>query len=217
MIKTLIYILILTVFWGNSAFAQIKSANINYSGFPYEFKQGDEVKFLNAANSNMILSEKSSILSKRIFYLQEAMRYYFMLAKANPKSIDAQIGLDRVYDEMRLDRFAKEHFFNAINFNSKNPNANFHFGNFYYKRKDLITALYYYKISYSNGYAGNYHLNYLMGSTYEKLADIKAAKNFYFNAVKLNPNDTELRDKIRLIDELDYSQLQHYSFKTKKS
>lgn len=212
MIKKLIFILILIIFIGNSAFARPQTGHLEFSEFPYEFKQGDEIKFLNAANNNMLLADKHQTLVKKLFYLQEAMKYYFLLSKANPTSIDAQIGLGRVYDELRADRHAKEHFFNAINFDNKNPNANLYFGNFYYKRSDLITALYYYKIAYNNGYTNNYYLNYRMGNIYEKLADNKNAKSHYKTALKLNPHDSELRNKIRLLDELNYSQSQNYLF-----
>lgn len=216
MIKKLIYILILIILIGNSAFAKPQTGYLEFDGFPYELKQGDDIKFLKDANNSMLLSEKPQPLYKKIFYLQNAMKYYFLLSKANPTSIDAQIGLGRVYDELKADRHAKEHFFNAINFNNKNPNANFYFGNFYYKRNDLITALYYYKIAYNNGYANNYYLNYRMGIIYEKLADNKNAKSHYTSALKLNSQDLELRNKIRLLDELNYSQSQYYLYNGEK-
>lgn len=205
MIKKIIYILILIITYANFALAEPQNGYLEYSGFPYQFKSGDEIKFLKNANKNMQLFEKSQTAVSKIFYLQESMRYYFMLSKANPQSIDAQIGLGRVYDEFKLDRFAKEHFFNAYNLNNHNPKMAYYFANFYYKRKDLLPALAYYNMAYKYGYSKSYYTNYRLGEIYEKLADIKSAKKFYSNAIKLNPKDAELRNKIRLLDELNYS------------
>lgn len=210
MIKKLTYILIFIMFCVNFAFAETKDAYLRYNGYQYEFKPGDEVKFLKNANNNISLSEKSQKITGRIFYLQEAMRYYFLLSQINPKSVDAQIGLGRVYDEMKLDKYAKEHFFNALNFDNHNPSTNLHFANFYYKRNDLISALYYYKTAYNSGYSANYYLNCRLGTIYEKLADIESAKKFYSTALKLNPKSLEIRNKIHQLDRLNYSQSQYY-------
>lgn len=207
MIKKIIYVLLFILISAGLAFAQTKDAYLQYSSYKYEFRPGDEVKFLNNANNNMLLFEKSKTQLDKLFYLQEAMRYYFLLSQINPGSIDAQIGLGRVYDEMKLDKLAKKHFFNALNFNSHNPLANLYFANFYYKRNDLIQALYYYKNAYKSNYSNNYYLNCMLGTVYEKLADIESAKKFYVTAAKINPqNNNELKSKILLLDGINYSQ-----------
>ena len=210
MIKKLIYILILFIFIVNSAIAQTKNAYLNYNGYQYAFKAGDEKKFLTNAYVNMLLWEKTQTVEDKNFYLQEAMRYYFLLSKIDPKSIEAQIGLARIYDEYKLDKFAKEHFFMASNFDNLNPKTNFYFANFYYKRNDLITALMYYQKAYRYGFSKNYDLNYKIATVYEKLADIESAKKFYANALKIKPKNQELINKIRLLDELKYDESQYY-------
>lgn len=210
MIKKITYILIFILLFTGFAFARTKDAYIQYNGYKYEFRPGDEIKFLNNADNNMLLYEKSGNQPNRRFYLQEAMRCYFLLSQINPGSVDAQIGLGRIYDEVKLDNLAKKHFFNALNFDNRNIAANLYFANFYYKRNDLIQALHYYKIAYESGYSSNYYLNYMLGSIYEKLADIESAKKFYAYALKLNSQDNnELRNKIRLLNELNYSQSQY--------
>ncbi|MDD3435655.1 MAG: hypothetical protein PHC64_00730 [Candidatus Gastranaerophilales bacterium] len=213
MTKNIVYILIAFMICANAVFAQTQNAYVQYNGYEYEFKKGDELKFLNNADKNMQLYKTAQIPSEKTFYLQEAMRYYFLLSLINSGSIEAQIGLGRVYDEMKEDRFAKKHFFNAVNLNSKNPAANLYFADFYYKRDDLISAMYYYKTAYQNGYWNNYSLNYRLGEIYEKLADIETAKAFYFNASRLKQDNQELLDKIRMLDGLNYSQSQYYIFK----
>lgn len=211
--KKLIYILILFIFCTNSAFGEIRHAGVDYDGFQYTFKPGDEEIFLKNADKNFIMSEKAQTSAEKVFYLQEAMRYYFLLSKINPASLEAQIGLARIYDELNLDKYAKQYFFNAFNFNNKNPKTNLYFGDFHYKRGDLLAAVYFYKRAYQFGYSKDYKLNYKIGTIYEKLADIETAKIYYINAIKLEPKNTELANKIRLLDELNYGNSQYYLFR----
>ena len=196
-----------------SVFAQTQNAYLEYNGYRYKFKTGDEIKFFNNANKSMLIFEKSSVNSEKSFYLQEAMRYYFLLSQINPKSIEAQIGLGRVYDEMKSDKYAKEHFFIALDMNNINPKINFYFADFYYKRSDFITALYYFEKAYKYGYSKKYELNYKIGTVYEKLADIESAKRFYEYALKLNPSNSDLKNKINLLDEIKNSQSQYYLYR----
>jgi len=213
MIKKLIYILILFIISGNFALADTQNAYAEYEGQQYYFKPGDEVIFLKNADKNMKLSETAQIDSDKKFYLQEAMRYYFLLSRAKFDSQDAQIGLARVYDKMKLDNYAQAHFFDALNFNPQNGKTNFYYANFYYDRSDFITALFYYKIASSAGYSSDYDTNYRMGAIYEKLADIESAKKYYQMALKIRPlNSSILQDKIRLLDDLNYDKSQYYLY-----
>lgn len=212
MIKKLIYISILIILCGNFALAKTQSGGLEYNSYKYTFKSGDEQKFLKQANVDMLLFEKSELITQKAYYLQDAMRYFYMVSQINPKSVDAQVGLARIYDEIQLDNYAKKHFYVGLDFDNKNPKTNFYFANFYYKRKDLINALTYYKKAYEYGYSNNVEVNYMMGTIYEKLADIENSKKFYANALALNPTNEELNIKIRLLDELNYSQSQYYLY-----
>lgn len=215
MIKKLIYILILFIFFVNAtgkASADTQNAYLEYNGYPYVFKQGDETKFMKKANIDMLMWEKSQTQIDKDFYLHDALRYYFMIMQINNKSIDARIGLGRVYDALKLDEYAQEHFYSALNLNNRNPKTNFYFANYYFNRDEYMAALFYYKRACDEGYQKNYDLNYKMGTIYEKLADIETAKKFYTKALALKPKNTELIEKIRLLDELNYSQSQYYLF-----
>lgn len=213
MIKKLIYISIFfIILCCNTAWAETQRGYVQYNGCSYAFKSGDDILFLKQANKNMFLWEKAENLSKKKIYLQEAMRYYFMLLQINKDSIDARIGLGRVYDEMKLDRYAQKHFFSVYNIDSQNAKNNFYFANFYYKRNDLVTALSYYTKAYNKGYADSYFLNYRLGVIYEKLADVEKAKQFYKKAFNLNSKSVELANKIQSLEDLDYSGSQYYLF-----
>jgi len=213
MIKKLIYIIIILLISVAPTLAETENAYVQYSGYDYAFQPGDELKFEANANKNMNLYDKSRDNTKKMFYLKEALRYYFLLSKIQPNSVEAHVGLGRIYDELQLDRYSKEHFFLAYNLDNQNAKMNFYFGNFYYKRSDFITALEYYKPAYKNGYSNSYFLNNRLGNLYEKLADIETAKFYYKKALKINSHDSNLKDKIHSLDDLNYTQSQYYLFK----
>jgi tetratricopeptide (TPR) repeat protein len=213
MIRKLIYIALFSIISTNLAFCQTHKAQIEYNNARYTFQHGDENKFLAKAAINLFMAEKSPDVKEKIAKLQESMRYYFLISQINPRSLEAQIGLGRVYDAMTLNKFAKEHFYMALDISRTNPKANYYFGNYYFKRADYINAIYYYKIAYQNGYANDFDLNYNMATIYEKLADVEAAKKFYTDALALRKGNEELNAKIRLLDDLNYSQSQYYLFK----
>ena len=213
MIKKLIYILIFLVFCACKVNAYTQSATVEYNGCPYSFKPADKAKFMKKADVNMLLWQKSQFNQDKEFYLHEAMRYYFMAMKMDNKYIDARIGLGRVYDALKLDNYAQEHFYSALNLNNKNPKTNFYFANYYFNRDEYMMALLYYKKAYNDGYQKNFEANYRLGIIYEKLADIQNSILYYKKALAIQPNNSELYEKIRLLDDLNYSESQYYLFR----
>lgn len=213
MIKKLIIILMLILLSNSTSLAKIKSTKVEYNYVPYTFKKSDEFKFKNSGNIYMDLYERAEPGLEKAKYLQEAMKNFFLLEKLDCSSIEAQIGLGRIYDEMKLDKLALKHFYEAQNIDNDNTDFNFYFGNYFYKRKDYIHAVKHYKLAYNSKYANTYELNYKLGVTHEKLADIESAKKYYQNAQNLCTKNTQLNDKIRLLDELNYSGTQYYLFK----
>ncbi len=212
MIKKLIYIIILVITISNITYAET-GGHIQHNEIKYSFVKGEDLTCLKKADNYMLLYEKTKNLQEKNYYLQNAMRNYFLAEQANKKSIEAQIGLGRVYDEMNLDKYAQKHFYNAYNMDSQHPKLNLYFADYYSKRNDLSKAMLYYTISYKNGLQNNYNLNYQMAVIYEKLADIENAIKFYIKAYNINPKAVELTNKIRLLDELNYSQSQYYLFR----
>jgi len=215
MIKRLTYILILFITCANITSAQPHNANLQYNDTQYSFKHFNIKNVLYTANKDMLLFKKSKSGTDKQKYLDDAMKNYFIATKIDDTSIDGYLGLALIYDIMRQDKLAKEFFFKSINIDGNSPKANFYFGDFYFNRSDYLTALNYYKIAYKNGYSKKYELNYKLGIIYEKLADIETAKSFYWIALKLMPKNSELYDKIRLLDDLNYCDSQYYLFKKK--
>lgn len=220
MIKKIIYILILLIICSNfqveQSLALVQKGGIKNDADIYAPKNYDVNKVIKSANSSMLLWEKSFIDSDKKFFLEQAMRNYYLATKIDSSKIEAVIGVARVYDAMKLDRLAKEYFFKARNIDPYSAKANFYFANFYFTRNDFLKALFYYKIAYEHGYSYNYDLNYQMAVIYEKIADLTTAKSFYLRALNLNPNNGTLVDKIRLLDDINYSDSQYYLFMKKK-
>lgn len=211
--KNIILTLFLLAICLNAALALPQSGHVELTSPQYSFSEFDIKKTLKNADANMLMYQKVKDKEKKKEYLENAMRYYFIASKIDDKATDAFVGIARVYDEMKLDTLAKEHFYKATNLDYKNAKANFYFGNFYFKRNDFLNALKYYKIAYANGYSKNYQLNLTIGIIYEKLADIETAKIFYLRALKLKQKNNLLYEKIRLLEELNYSDSQYYLFK----
>lgn len=213
MIKKLIYIYILIVIFHSPAIAKPHQAQVQMDNKIYSSCYKDSSLTLKYANQNMLLWEHAAENAKKQIYLEQAMRFYYLTNAIDCLQIDANIGLGRVYDAMGLDRQSKDFFSRSINMNPLNSKANFYFGNYYFKRKDYVTALNFYKNAYTNGMSDNFELNFRIGVIYEKLADLSSAKVFYKKALELSPTDTKLPEKIRLLDELNYSDSQYYLFR----
>lgn len=215
MIKKIIYILIVFIILTSANLALAQEGYLEYNIYGYRFKPTDKVLFLKNGNENLKLYEQSKIDNDRMEYLQEAMRYYFLVTKIDNNSINAHIGLGTVYDEMHLDKYAQEHFFKAYNLNRNNADLNLRFGDFYYKRKNYIKALSYYKIAYRYGYSSNFDLNKKIAIIYDKLADLDSSRDFYLNALRLDPKNKDLIKKIKSLDNINYKDSQYYLFQNK--
>lgn len=215
MIKKLRYSLILSVLFANIAFASTQSGYLNYSNM-YNFKNCNVEKILNNANSSMLKYENATNFADKKFYMDQAMRNYYLVTCIDYSQIDAFTGLGRIYGIYNLDRLAKEYFYKALSINPHNPKANYYFADYFFSENEFIPALTYYKVAYNNGYAQNYMLNYRIGTIYEKLADLISAKKYYKNALSINQNNPMLAEKIRLLDELNYDASQYYLFSKRK-
>lgn len=216
MIKKLIYILIMILISGGIANAKIQTGYLEYNKSPYVYKNTDINGLLKKANVNMLLWEKSLTEKEKAFYLDSAMRYYYIVTKINASLMEGHLGLARVYDAMNLDRLAKEYYSNALNLDYNNPKVSFYFANFHYRREDYLRALSYYKYAYMHGYSKNYELNLRMGVIYEKIGDIQSAVQSYARALALKPKETDISAKINALNELNYESSQYYLFGPRK-
>lgn len=142
---------------------------------------------------------------------QYAMAKYFLTSKADSKNVYSYVQMGRIYDDMNLNKYAKEAFYKATNLDYRDPFANFHFGEYYFKRRDYNRALGYYLLSYENGFENNFELNFRLAVIYEKLGDLINAKKFYNTSYELNPEKAaEYQQKLQQIDGLNYDKSEYY-------
>lgn len=190
--KFIIFIFsILTI---NASFA-VQNGKIEYNSVLFDYKKLNFAEIQKDADNFFSQYEKSVTTPEKDQNLSYAAGKYYILTKIDNTRIEPYIQLGRIYDEKNKSRLAKENFCKAINLNSKDPMANFYFGEFFYKRREYKKALYHYNISYQNGFSKNYSLNLRLATIYEKFADLNNAKNFYDVSYSMKPTE-ELQKKI---------------------
>ena len=170
---------------------------------PVELNREGDIYFEQA-----LASEEKPSREKLFNY---AMAKYFLTSKADSKNVYSYVQMGRIYDDMNLNRYAKESFYRATNLDYRDPFANFHFGEYYFKRRDYNRALVYYLRSYENGFENNFELNFRLAVIYEKLGDLINAKKFYNASYEMNPEKAaEYQQKLQQIDGLNYDKSEYY-------
>ena len=71
-------------------------------------------------------------------------------------------------------------------------------------------ALKYYKKSQKNNYKDQYSVLYRIGETNEKLGDLVKAIDAYKKALRLKPDNKELKLKIKSLEDIKYDKSQYY-------
>ncbi len=133
-------------------------------------------------------------------YLQKASAEYHILTHAQHNNIYPIIQMARVYDMEDENRYAKDYFFQALKVDKNNPEANYYFGEFYFKRKEYNKALYFYNRAFQNGFKENFDVLYKQGIIFEKFGDLTKAKKYYRKAFLAKPDSTDAANKIRSLE-----------------
>lgn len=149
-------------------------------------------------------------------FLQKAGGNYFILTQADPKNIYPVTQLARVYDYQKQNSFSKAYFFKALKIDKLDAPTNYYFGEFFYTREEYTKAIHFYNIAFNNGYKENEDIILKMAIMYEKLGDLLRANMYYKKAYLLNPNDTQLANKIREIESLKYKNTGYYNIIRRK-
>lgn len=199
---------LLLLFNINISYASV-SGRLEYNSVLFDYSKLNFEAIKNDADKNFALFLKTNNETDKKQFLDLATSKYYILTKVDYSRIEPYIQLGRIYDYKNHPRLAKENFSKAININANNPNANFYFGEFYYKRRDYKRALKYYKIAYNNGFNNKYDINYRMAIIHEKFADLINAKKFYEITYSIKP-DNKIEEKIQLLNELNYDKSEYY-------
>lgn len=159
-------------------------------------KEADDLFYKGLAEKNQLLKET---------YLTKALAKYMFLLSIQPNNATycTQVGV--IHDLSGHGAQAKTYFYRAINLDKLNPFANFYFGEYYFNMRDYRNALKYYLIAFNNGYGSYYEVNNRLAIVYEKLGDLQKAKDYYTISTIVNPSQTQLNKKIRLLDKVYYN------------
>lgn len=209
-IVSALLIALIIIFTSCNAEAVTQKGGLAYNEDRADYSALDTQKLIYEGNSYFNQALQADKKYYRDKNLNLAMGKYYLVSEADNKNVYVITQMARIYSLKNEDRYAREYFFKAVNLDRKNPNSHYHFGEFYYKKKDLDKALKHYLIAYENGYQNNFNLNCRLGLVYEKLADLEKAKLFYQAALKINPQKTVLNKKIQNITALNYDKTEYY-------
>ena len=185
------------------------------SSVSLDYSKLDIENAIKLANDKFEEALKIEDKNKRYECLKDSALNYNIVTEAQPENIDAAIKLARVYDLQNKNRNAKSSFYHALGINPKSIDANYYFGEFYYKREEYRKALYYYKNALRYGMKENADNMKKLAVIYEKFGDLKQANLYYKKLFLLNPSDEFTADKIREIESIKYQNSDYYRKGTK--
>ena len=193
----------------NTAFSS-EFGEVEYNNKFIDYSKIDKNETLKRADYyfNKALNEEDKDIKKN--YLQKASGEYFILTQIEYNNLYPIVQMARVYDLENKNSYAKAYFFQALKIDKYNTQTNYYFGEYYYKRRDYTRALYFYNIAFENGLQENFDILLKMGIMYEKLGDLLRANQYYKKAYLVKPENTELPDKIREIENLKYRNTGYY-------
>lgn len=129
-------------------------------------------------------------------YLKAAKYFYYQASRIDLSNTNALIGHARVALHQNKIRDAKNALMMALNFNAQNPRVCFYLGETFFQDGDYTQAIDYYNWAYTHGYQNDFKTNYKLGVSYEKLNDIHNAKTHYNNALRINPNNEDIKERL---------------------
>ena len=133
-------------------------------------------------------------------YLNAAKYYYYQAARLDISNINSMVGVARVSLYKGNTRDAKNALMVALNVNENNPKVNYYLGEAFFVEGEYFQAIDFYTHAYSNGFSQDYNTNLKLGICYEKLDDTNKSKFHYNNALKINPNSQEVKERLKYMD-----------------
>lgn len=178
----------------------VEKGGIQYST-PIDYSKINESELSQKAEQTYklyIQTEDKDFQNKLLYSLVSDYSILGEINKENPLYF-ARLGI--IYGKLGKNRLAKANFYRCCDLNGKYPYGFYSFGNYYFERQNYKKALKYYLKAYNSGYQNNYDNLYQIGIIYEKFGDFKFASK-YFKQALVCKDSIELRNRIRLIDDL---------------
>ena len=131
-------VLILLGLLSEPSYAAIKGG-INYS-VPIDYSNLSEKELQIRAENYFFIANNNSenTVDENI---TNALLIYSILQNMNPEKVEYSVKLGRLYDKINMGKFAKSSFSRAISIDKTCADANFYFGEYYYKRLQFKKAL----------------------------------------------------------------------------
>ncbi|MBQ8460606.1 hypothetical protein IJ541_10985 [bacterium] len=217
--KTIFILLGAFILYGSTLFGvetlAVEFGVVKYNEGFIDYTKFDKASVLKSADEHFNKALEVDGEERKLF-LQQAGGEYFVLNKLEPNNLYPIVQMARIYDFEHKNSYAKAYFYQALDINKTDAYTNYHFGEFYYTRNDYKKALDYYNIAFKNGYKENYDVLIKMAVMYEKLGDLLRANQYYKKAYLVKPDNTELPDKIRALEDLKYKNTGYYNRRRKK-
>ena len=130
-------------------------------------------------------------------YLNAAKYFYYQASRTDISNANALVGHARVALHQNKTRDAKNTLMMALNFNPDNPRVTFYLGETFFQEGDYTEAIDYYKWAYTHGYQNDFKTNYKLGICYEKLNDEHNARTHYNNALRIKPDNEDVKKRLK--------------------
>ncbi len=183
-------------------------ADINYDKF-IDYSKLNPETYLKDARIDMALADKTQLQDEKFIYLDRAIRNYYLVTKIDGNNMEANVGLAKCYEFIGEKKLALRYINTAMDIDKFNPNLNYYLGDYYYRAERYRKSLEHYLMAMDYGFYES-QIELKLAKLYEKLADLKMAKAHYKNALRFDPKNEELKEKIRILDELKYENSQYY-------
>lgn len=153
---------------------------------------------INCAKGDKIIDYYESLTDKTggEKYLNAAKYFYYQASRIDVSNTHALVGHARVALHQNKTKDAKNALMMALNFNPNNPKVTFYLGETFFQEGDYTEAIDYYNWAYTHGYINDFATNYKLGICYEKLNDEHKARMHYNNALRINPDNEEIKKRL---------------------
>lgn len=184
---------------------------VEYNSVNIDYEILDAAHYRHLGDAFLTRAErKTSTEAERRFFYGEALGSYITATEINPDLIDIYGRIGYIYGKLKKYGLAKAYLNKGLNMDEKNPTVNFYYGGLTYDMQNYNEALKYYKKSQKNNYKDQYSVLYRIGETNEKLGDLVKAIDAYKKALRLKPDNKELKLKIKSLEDIKYDKSQYY-------
>ena len=141
--------------------------------------------------------------------LEKAFLCFYKSAQVSP-TLESYLGMGKIFVEKNMHANAKKYLYRALSIDKNDGFTNYYLAILAYLNEEYVKALDLFKIAYQNGLADNYDVNLKLATIYEKVGDFELAKTFYSTAMAIDANDSNSKNNLKNIDELELTKNKYF-------